>query len=102
MLDQFDVPNPRGRPQVIHDRKRFIEPLGRENMFVGDTFVFVSRSRPIPMKPDMVLPRHLTEALIIRHIIPPFYRFPRASCSRSRASKSALKFPFPKLLAPLR
>ena len=30
------------------------------------------------------------------------YKFPLADCSRSIASKSALKFPFPKLFAPLR
>ena len=30
------------------------------------------------------------------------YKFPLASCSLSNASKSALKFPLPKLLAPLR
>ncbi len=30
------------------------------------------------------------------------YKFPLASCSLSNASNNALKFPFPKLLAPLR
>ncbi len=30
------------------------------------------------------------------------YKFPRNSCSRSIDSKRALKFPFPKLLAPMR
>lgn len=31
-----------------------------------------------------------------------YYKFPRDSCSLSSASNKALKFPFPKLLAPLR
>jgi hypothetical protein len=30
------------------------------------------------------------------------YKFPRRACSRSIASKSALKLPFPKLRLPLR
>lgn len=31
-----------------------------------------------------------------------YYKFPLSSCSRSMASNRALKFPLPKLLAPLR
>src|SRR5689334_23343993 len=34
--------------------------------------------------------------------LPTAQRFPLASCSRSIASNKALKFPFPKLFAPLR
>jgi hypothetical protein len=30
------------------------------------------------------------------------HKFPLAACSRSMASNSALKFPFPKLFAPFR
>src|SRR5579862_9445357 len=40
---------------------------------------------------------NLAECVIDRH-----QRFPRSACSRSIASKSALKLPAPKLFAPLR
>src|SRR5258708_23357449 len=49
---------------------------------------------------DVPLSRNLSKRVIEGHRATPSYRFPRRPCSRSMASKSALKLPAPKLLAP--
>src|SRR5882724_11838707 len=67
ILDQLDVAHARGRTQVIHDRVRLIETLCGEHVLISDAFVFVSRPLPIPMKPDVVLPRDFSQSLVIRH-----------------------------------
>src|SRR6266436_5963980 len=67
ILDQLDVAHTGGRPQVIHDRVRLIETLCRKHVLVRDAFVFVSRPLPIPMKPDVMLPRDFSQSLVIRH-----------------------------------
>src|SRR5690606_33122889 len=51
-----------------------------------------------PPEDGVALPGHLAQEVVDRH----GQRFPRAACSRSMASKSALKLPLPKLLAPFR
>ena len=67
ILDQLDVAHTGGRPQVIHDRVRLIETLCGKHVLVRDAFVFVSRPLPIPMKPDVMLPRDFSQSLVIRH-----------------------------------
>src|SRR5438067_13853957 len=102
-FQELDVAHPRRRPQVIHDRVSFVESLGRNDVFVSDAFVLERWRRAVAVKPNVMFPRHLTELLIKRHFDLPFsYKLPRRSCSFSSASKSALKFPIPKLFAPLR
>ena len=68
MLDQLDIAHARGRSQVIDDRIRFVESFRGEDVFVGDAFVLVGWRRTVAMKPDVMLLRHLTELLIIRHV----------------------------------
>ena len=101
LFDQLNFAHPRGWAQVVHDRVGFVESLRGKDMLVGDAFVLVSWRRAVAMKPDVMFSRNLTKFLIIRHMIPP-YKLPRASCSRSIASNSALKLPLPKLFAPFR
>ena len=115
------APHPRRRAQMIHDGIGFVESLRCEDMLVSDAFVFERRRGAVAMEPDVVLPRNFAERVIYRHSNSPsvsgltsqgpglrpvtcdlLYKFPLAACSRSIASNSALKFPFPKLLAPLR
>src|SRR6266568_188128 len=49
MLDQLDIADTRRRTQVIHDRISLVESLRREDMLVGDAFVFISWRRAIAM-----------------------------------------------------
>src|SRR5207302_8929946 len=85
------------------DRVGCVESFGGDDVFVSDAFVLERRSGAVAVKPNVMLPRHLTELLIKRHVDLPFsYKLPRRSCSFSSASKSALKLPLPKLFAPLR
>ena len=101
VLDQLHLSHAGGRTKMIDDRVSFIESFGRDDVFVSDPLILKRRTAAVAMKPDVMLLRNLTELLIIRHVVPP-YRLPRASCSFSSASKSALKLPLPKLFAPLR
>src|SRR5438034_2579663 len=72
MLDQLDIADARRRTQVIHDRIGFVESLRREDMFVGDAFVFISRRGTVAMKPDVMFSRDLSKSLIIGHVdLPP-------------------------------
>ena len=66
-LDQLDAAHARGRPQMIHDREGFIEAFRGDDVLVVDAFVLVTRPRAVAMKPDVMLPRDLSESLIIRH-----------------------------------
>src|SRR5437763_1129805 len=102
MPEKFDTTHAGGRAEVIHNGKSFIESLGRNDVLVGDPFVLVGGRGAIAMEPDVMLARNLTKLLIKWHVVDPPYRFPLASCSRSSASKRALKLPLPKLFAPLR
>ena len=69
MFDHLDVAHARRWPEVIHNRVSFVEPLRREDMFVGDAFVFVGGRRAVAMKPDVMLSRNLTQSLIMWHNI---------------------------------
>src|SRR5258705_6109786 len=103
MFNYLNVAYPSGRAQMIHDRVRLIESLRGENVLIGDAFVLIARRRSVAMEPDVMFPRDVSQSLVIRHCRSfPFYKFPLAACSRSIASKSALKLPLPKLFAPLR
>src|SRR5947208_253197 len=72
MFDQLNVANACRRTQVIHDRIGLVESLRREDMFVGDAFVFISRRRAVAMKPDVMFSRNFAKFLIVRHIDPSF------------------------------
>jgi hypothetical protein len=52
---------------VIHDRVGLVEALGRDHMFIIDTFVLVTGACAVPMEPDVVLPGKFAETLIMRH-----------------------------------
>src|SRR5580693_8100518 len=67
MFDQLDIAHARGRSQVIHDRVSLIEPLRGDNVLVSDALVLVSRRGAVAMKPNVMLPRDLSEFLILRH-----------------------------------
>src|SRR5439155_26639939 len=56
-----------GRTQMIHDGIGFFESLRRNDVFVGDAFVLKRWGRAVAMKPDVMLPRNLTESLIKWH-----------------------------------
>ena len=71
MLDQLDIADTRRRTQVIHDRISLVESLRREDMLVGDAFIFISWRRAIAMKPDMMLSRNFAKFLIVGHFDPP-------------------------------
>src|SRR5438093_5661390 len=102
MFDQLNVAHASRRTEVIHDRIGFVESLRSEDVLVGDAFAFVSRHSTVAMEPDVMFSRNFAKFLIVRHYRSLLYKFPRASCSRSNASNSALKLPLPKLFAPLR
>src|SRR4030095_9157492 len=103
MFDQLNVAHTSRRPQVIHDRVRLIESLRSEDVLISDDFVLKGWRRSVAMEPDVMFPRNFSQSLIMRHcLLLPFYKLPLAACSRSMASKSALKLPLPKLFAPLR
>jgi len=57
-------------------------------VLVVNALVFVTRSRAVAVKPDVVLSRYLANFLIIGHFYPPFYKFERLLtlplCSRLR------------------
>src|SRR5437764_8576417 len=83
-LQQFHAANTGRRPQMVHDRKRFVKTFGRNDVLIKDAFVFVARSRAVAVKPDVMLSRHLAKSLVIRHgLSTSCYRLPRAACSRS-------------------
>src|SRR5207253_9600206 len=58
-LQKFDAANAGRRPQMIHDRVGLIESFRRNDVLVGNAFVFVSGRRAVAMEPDVMLPRHL-------------------------------------------
>ncbi len=76
MFDQLNVANACRWTQVIHDRISLVESLRREDMFISDAFVFISRRRAVAMKPDMMFSRNFAKFLIVRHFDPPFTNFP--------------------------
>src|SRR5687767_10790342 len=79
-----------GRMNVIQQRRRPGEALVSHQLFGVESAIGLTER-------DVTLPGNRAEGVIVWH-----QRFPRSSCSRSIASKSALKFPAPKLFAPLR
>ena len=52
---------------MIHDGKGFVETFRGDDVFVGDAFVLERRRRAVAMKPNVMLPRNLTESLIKWH-----------------------------------
>ncbi len=80
----------RRRVHMVQQRRRPGEPLVPHELFCVQSAVRLTEH-------GVAFARDLPESVIDRH-----YRFPRAACSRSIASKSALKFPAPKLFAPFR
>src|SRR5437762_7463919 len=66
-FEEFDAPHTCRRTQVIHDRVGFVESLRRNDVFVGDAFVLKRWGRAVAMKPNVMLPRNLTESLIKWH-----------------------------------
>src|SRR6516165_4461879 len=91
-FQELHVTHPRWRPQMIQDRKGFIETFGRDHVLVIYSFIFVTRSGTVTMEPDVVLSRYLANFLIIGHFDPPFYKFerlltlPLSSCLRGEAT----------------
>src|SRR5437762_11028553 len=71
MFDQLNLADACRRTQVIHDRISFVESLRREDMFVGDAFVFISRCGAVAVKPDVMFSRNFAKSLIVRHFDPP-------------------------------
>src|SRR5262249_18404985 len=68
-FEQLDTSHPGGRANVIHDRERLVESFRRDNVFVGDSLVFVTPiGGTIAMKPDVVFARDLSESLILWHL----------------------------------
>ncbi len=80
----------RGRMNVIQQRRRAGESLDADELLVVDRAIRLPEG-------DVPLARDLPQRVVVRH-----QRFPRSACSRSMLSKSALKLPAPKLLAPFR
>src|SRR6266567_5311075 len=75
-FEEFDAPHTCGRTQVIHDRVGFVESFSRDDMLVSDALVLVGRRRAVAMKPDVMLPRNLTESLIKWHNFVPLVCHP--------------------------
>ena len=80
----------RGRIRVIEKRRRSSESLVSHQLFSIQSAVGLPES-------DVTLARNASQCVVAWH-----QRLPRSACSRSIASNSALKFPAPKLFAPLR
>src|SRR6266496_4620955 len=75
MFYQLNVADACRRTQVIHDRIGLVESLCREDVFVGDTFVFIGRRGAIAMKPDVMFSRNFAKSLIVRHYRSSFTNF---------------------------
>src|SRR5438132_543232 len=130
-FQQLYIAHASGRPQMVHDRVSFIEAFGGDNVLVSDALILVGRPLAVATEPDVMLARHFAELLVVWHCRillldchsdpgvageesleksgmfraaqhDKYYKLPRAACSRSMASNSALKLPLPKLFAPLR
>ena len=82
-----------GRMHVVEERR------GPGEAFVSDELLGVETAVRTT-EGDVPLSRDLAQGVVKRHLNG--HRFPRSSCSRSMASNNALKFPAPKLFAPLR
>lgn len=66
-FQELYIAHARGRPQMVHDRIGFVETFSGDDMLISDALVFVGRPLTIATEPNMMLPRHFTELLIIRH-----------------------------------
>ncbi len=86
-----------GRPQVVEDRLVAAEALEAEDLLHQQRRRAVAGARRVGIAElDVALGRDLAEVVVAHQ------RFPLSSCSRSIASKRALKFPSPKPRAPCR
>ena len=74
---------------VVEQRRRPREALVADQL--------LGQQRAVAAKHRVPLVRQLPERVVDRH-----YKFPLSACSRSMASNSALKLPFPNPLLPLR
>src|SRR6185437_3439306 len=91
-----DVLHAARRPQVVEDRLVAGEALEAEHLLHEQRRLPVAGRRPRVAELHMPLLRHLAQAVVTHQ------RFPLSSCSRSIASKRALKLPSPKPRAPWR
>src|SRR5436305_1671854 len=66
-FQKLDAAHTRRRPQVIHDRKRFVKSLRRDDVFVSYAFIFERWRRAVAMKPNVMFSRNLSELVIKRH-----------------------------------
>src|SRR5438445_8613229 len=80
-----------GHVAVVEQRRRSAEALAAEELLV--------ERASLTLHVDMALAGQIAEVQVRPHAR---QRLPRAACSRSMASKSALKLPLPKPFAPLR
>src|SRR5437588_510326 len=67
-FQELDAAYPCRRTQMIHNGIGFVESLRRDDVFVGDAFVFKRWGRAVAVKPNVMFPRNLTESLIKRHV----------------------------------
>src|SRR5262245_41845005 len=68
-FEQFDTSHPGWRTNVIHDRECLVESFRGDNVFIGDSLVFVTAvGSTVAMKPDVVFARDLSESLILWHL----------------------------------
>src|SRR5207249_10428831 len=85
---ELDAAYPCGLTQVIHDRVGFVESLRRDDVLVGDAFVLKRWRRAVAMKPDVMLPRNLTESLLKWHNFVPLVCRPERGRRISRHSRT--------------
>src|SRR5437868_639974 len=95
-FQEFNAPHTRRRTQMIHDGIGLVESLRRNDVFVSDTFVLVSRSSAVAMKPDVMLPRNFAELLIEWHKFG-YGLFVERSKLEFPSSRSRAPAPFPSL-----
>ncbi len=91
-----DVLHPARRPQVVEDRLVAGEALEPEDLLDQQRRLAVVGRRLRVAELHVPFLRHLAQAVVTHQ------RFPLRSCSRSIASKRALKLPSPKPRAPWR
>ncbi len=67
-------------------------------MLVGDALILVSGRRTVAVKPDVVLSRHLAEALIKWHVDSPLLQVPPLSLFALDRFKQCFEIPFTETL----
>src|SRR5437660_12731071 len=83
---------------MIHDRVSLVETFSGDDVLVMNPLVLETWPRAVAMEPDVMLPRHVPEFLVIRHVDLPPLEISSAFLFFLQGFKQRLEISFPETL----